>query len=479
MRSALGVLGRAPACRQAGLNAIRMTQDAKMLKQVLLLALIISIPLVTLVLAAAYHFSPAYLNNSFFGGFPALLTAFSSLCAVYCVCLMVLAFFLNDRNKALYAKNDAMAKNHTDVITQNKILSARVDLLSATREISLIITHEVDFQKILGKSLEIIAQMINSSFISIEHSESKGKVSDDKEEITIFLKDEISGRLVPQAQRRGSSTIFEDGLSVQSTDWRNVNESLEHSRLFFSADGEILDFTIPLMADRDTVGVLKAKVPAGANTSQENYIKHLQDNLMELARVLALAVKTPMLYNRAITDGLTGLYTKRHLFTELPVYMEISRRHDTKLSFVMFDIDHFKKVNDTYGHLTGDVVLKGVSETLKQTLRATSTAYRYGGEEIAIILPLTNKENAGVFAERLRKKIESQSFIAVASGETPQGPGGIRPEGRESNKKIKVTISLGVAEYNDAMTDFKELISQADTALYRAKQSGRNQTVII
>ena len=303
-----------------------------MLKQVLLLSLIIFIPLVTLVLAVVYHFSPAYLSNSFVGGFPALLTAFSSLCAVYCVCLIALVLFLNDRNKNLHAKNDAQAKGHEDAARENKTLAARVDLLSATREISLIITHEVDFQKILGKSLEIIAQMINPSVnsgVSLPNPSSfKGRVSDDREEITIFLKDEVSGRLSPQAQRKGTVIVFEDKLSGQ-LDWRNVNESLEHSRLFFSADGEMLDFTIPLVADRDTVGVLKARVPS--TQQQEDYIKHLQDNLMELARVLALAVKTPMLYNRAITDGLTGLYTKRHLFTELPVYMEISRRHDTKL----------------------------------------------------------------------------------------------------------------------------------------------------
>ncbi|MBI5778488.1 MAG: GGDEF domain-containing protein [Planctomycetes bacterium] len=436
-----------------------------MLKQLILVSLIIFIPLATLVLAAVYHFSPAYLNNSYFGGFPALLTAFSSLCAIYCVCLIALAFFINDRNKALSAKNQAAAKGHEDLARENKTLSAKVDLLSATREISLIITHEVDFQKILGKSLEIIAQMINPK--------------ESGSEITLFLKDEISGRLSPQAQRKGAAIVFEDDLSNQ-LDWRNVNESLEHSRLFFSADGEMLDFTIPLVADRDTVGVLKAKIPAGAVASYaesqpppvggnklrpdnfgEDYIKHMQDNLMELARVLALAVKTPMLYNRAITDGLTGLYTKRHLFNELPVYMEISRRHDTKLSFVMFDIDHFKKVNDTYGHLTGDAVLKGVSETLKATLRATSTAYRYGGEEIAIILPLSSRDDAKVFAERLRKKIESQSFAS------------------QSGQKLKVTISLGAAEYSPKMADFKELISQADTALYRAKQGGRNQTIVI
>lgn len=436
-----------------------------MLKQLTLSALTLSIPLTTLTLAGAYHFSPAYLDHSFTGGFPALLTAFSSLCAVYCFGLILLFFFINERNKTLDAKNRALENAQSELIAQSKNLAGKIDLLSATREISLIITHEVDFRKILSKALEIISQSINSSFES--------RPGDGRSEITIFLKDEISGRLKAsakyetpphqedvQVQLKNSAITFDESLP-ERLDWRNVNESLEHSRLFFSADGEMLDFTIPLMADHDAVGVLKVKIPAWASANRqqtENDIKRLQDNLTELARVLALAVKTPMLYNRAITDGLTGLYTKRHLLTELSVYLEISRRHATKLSFVMIDIDHFKQVNDTHGHLTGDSVLKAVSETLQKTLRATSTAYRYGGEEIAVILPLSSRQDARTFAERLRKKIETQHFTSP------------------SGHKFKVTISLGVAEYDRSMPDFKELISRADTALYRAKQSGRNQT---
>ena len=194
---------------------------------------------------------------------------------------------------------------------------------------------------------------------------------------------------------------------------------------------------------------------------------------MELARVLALAVKTPMLYNRAVTDSLISLYSKRHFFNELPIYMEISKRYRTNLSLVIFDIDHFKNVNDTYGHPAGDMVLKEIASVLKQTLKATSTAYRYGGEEIAIILPQTSKSQAETFAERLRKKIENNPFILSAGQE------------------IKITISLGVAEYKPAaahtgephpsgrdVQDFKEFISKADKALYRAKQKGRNQTVV-
>ncbi|MDI6787463.1 MAG: diguanylate cyclase, partial [Planctomycetota bacterium] len=327
-----------------------------MLKQALIILLIILIPLLTLIFATIYHFSPSYLNHTFMGGFPALLTAFSSLCAIYCICLVVLFFVVNQSNKSLWIKNVSHQKSQEDIIRQNKILSSRVDLLSATREISLIITHEVDFRTILTKSLEIISYFITSSLTT--------KISDEKESITIFLKDEISGRLTPQAQRKSIEVIFEDELTSTMVDWRNVNESLEHSRLFFSADGEVMDFTIPLVADRETIGVLKVKTLLDKQEKEE-VIKHLQDNLLELARVLALAVKTPLLYNRAITDGLTALYTKRHLFTELPLYIEISKRHGIPLSVVMFDIDHFKNINDTYGHLTGDMVLKDISSILR------------------------------------------------------------------------------------------------------------------
>ena len=167
------------------------------------------------------------------------------------------------------------------------------------------------------------------------------------------------------------------------------------------------------------------------------------------------------IYRMTIIDGLTGAHNKRYFLEFLEREIARCSRYGRPLSLLIFDIDHFKKINDTHGHLTGDTVLKGVSETLKQTLRATSTAYRYGGEEIAIILPLSSREDARTFAERLRKKIEAQSFTS------------------ETGQKLKVTVSLGAAEYGNEMTDFKELISQADTALYRAKQSGRNQTVVI
>lgn len=439
MRSALGVVR---------LDAGRKTQDAKMLKQIFIIILLVVIPLITILLWLLYFLSAGKAMDSLLT--PLVLLAF--LNAVYSVGLVITVFILKDSNEALKTKIAVSDKNQEEFFSQNKMLSSRIDLLSATREISLILTHDVDFQTIVGKSLEVIAHFLPVS--------SDNKSDDERSEIAIFLKDEVSGNLIPQAQRKGNKTIFEEELTNQTIDWRNVNEALEHNRLFIIASGDTIDFTIPLMADHESVGALKIKTIRSGNQKEED-IQHLQDNLMELARVLALAVKTPMLYNRAVTDSLISLYTKRHFFNELPIYMEISKRYRTDLSLVIFDIDHFKNVNDTYGHPAGDRVLKEIASVLKQTLRATSTAYRYGGEEIAIILPQTSKTQAETFAERLRKKIETKPFILSAGQE------------------IKITISLGVAEYKPADgNDFKELISKADKALYRAKQKGRNQTVV-
>jgi len=420
-----------------------------MLKQVIIIILLIAIPLITIIFWLLYQ---SRITDKSINSLMSPLVLLVLINAVYSVCLVVLVCYFTYSNKLL--KNDLtlLNKNQEEFFSQNKMFSSRIDLLSATREISLILTHDVDFQNIVGKSLEIITNFLPTS--------PDGKSGDERGQITIFLKDEVSGNLVPQAQRKGNNTVFEEELINQTIDWRNVAEALEHNRLFITADGNTIDFTIPLMADREAVGVLKIKTIRSGSQKEED-IKHLQDNLMELARVLALAVKTPMLYNRAVTDSLTSLYSKRHFFNELPIYMEISKRHQTDLSMVMFDIDHFKNVNDTYGHPAGDVVLKEVASALKQTLRAASTAYRYGGEEIAIILPETSKSQAGLFAERLRKKIETKPFI-LSSGE-----------------KIKITISLGVAQYEPGNEhDFKELISKTDKALYKAKQNGRNQTVV-
>ena len=125
----------------------------------------------------------------------------------------------------------------------------------------------------------------------------------------------------------------------------------------------------------------------------------------------------------------------------------------------MFDIDHFKKVNDTYGHQAGDEVIRQTSSTLRNSIRTTDVAGRYGGEEFGVILIDTNAEQSQYLAERLRKKIAALTV------------------GFEQHE-IKFTISLGIAEVDAAMSDHAAWINASDQALYQAKHGGRNQSVI-
>lgn len=425
-----------------------------MLRKLLFILLISGVPLATIILVTVYHVSPTYQDVHFFRTFPPLLSSFASLSALYALCLLVLFYLVNANNKSLKDKLQQSENANQETIRQNKELQRQIDVLSAIREASLVLTQDVDFQTIIKKVLNIAYQLscpICSSYA---------------DEITLFVKDEVSGKLMPLAQRKSDKIIFEEELEPKSVDWRNVKETLEYSRVFFASDGEIHDFTLPLIADRETVGVLKVKTSIiaaegeGGRDHIEQRIKELQDYLTAFSSILSLSIKTPLLYSKSITDGLTGLYTKRHLLNELPLYFEIAARHIEPFSMLMFDVDHFKRINDTHGHLTGDTALKEVANLLQQTTRKTSSAYRYGGEEFAVILPGSSKEESFAFAERLRKKIENHTF-STANGE-----------------KIQVTISCGVSEYEKSMRDFKDIIIKADSALYQAKENGRNQSVM-
>jgi diguanylate cyclase (GGDEF)-like protein len=139
--------------------------------------------------------------------------------------------------------------------------------------------------------------------------------------------------------------------------------------------------------------------------------------------------------------------------------MQRSQRKGSPLSFVIMDIDHFKRVNDQFGHQQGDVVLTTVARLAKQDLRSYDAAARYGGEEFVLILPETPHEGALLVAERLRGMIQQQTF----------------PEPLE---ELRVTISMGVSTFpGEGVTTIDNLISTADEALYRAKEGGRNRVV--
>jgi len=164
---------------------------------------------------------------------------------------------------------------------------------------------------------------------------------------------------------------------------------------------------------------------------------------------------------QAVTDELTGLFNHRRFQEVITQEVERARRYKQEMGLIMLDLDNFKRVNDTYGHMQGDLVLREVARVLRQSSREIDEPARYGGEEMAVALPQTDLEGAYRFAERVRRRIEALDLPLL-----------------EGDGTLKVTASFGAASLVNASGDGKDaLVAAADAALYRAKRSGKNRTV--
>ncbi len=163
------------------------------------------------------------------------------------------------------------------------------------------------------------------------------------------------------------------------------------------------------------------------------------------------------MYEAALYDSLTKAFNKKHLLERLPAELAYAKRHNSPLSMLMFDVDHFKKVNDNFGHVAGDYVLARLGKLTQSAIRTEDIFARYGGEEFAIVSRGVDLAKAGMFAERLRLLVETTEFD-------------------HDGTRIPVTISIGVAALPEIMVnEALELIAAADSALYIAKRSGRNR----
>ena len=169
-----------------------------------------------------------------------------------------------------------------------------------------------------------------------------------------------------------------------------------------------------------------------------------------------LAEETEKLTDRVNRDSLTGLYNKRYIAEQLDYHMELSKRSGNPMAVIMMDIDYFKKINDIYGHVCGDHVLKEVAEILSEKSRSINIVGRYGGEEFIILGPIGSEKSSVYLAERLRVLVEKRKFSC-------------------DGKNFNITISAGVAVWNPEIKSADALVKMADNALYTAKRSGRNQ----
>ncbi|MBF0376148.1 MAG: diguanylate cyclase [Desulfamplus sp.] len=154
-------------------------------------------------------------------------------------------------------------------------------------------------------------------------------------------------------------------------------------------------------------------------------------------------------------DGLTAIFNREYVEKQIEYEFCKAKRYGSMFSIILFDIDRFKNVNDTFGHIAGDEVLRNTASTIKSQLRSSDVFGRYGGEEFIILLPETNLENTAFLSQRIRHNIEKMITIY-------------------ENLEIKITISIGVVQFRPDIKDYLQMVHEADIALYHSKQNGRN-----
>ena len=215
--------------------------------------------------------------------------------------------------------------------------------------------------------------------------------------------------------------------------------------------------TFPLNADGQTVGVLGLELGSRGITAREWRM------LNAVAGVLGRALKTSEAFEAmreaTLVDPLTGCATRAEGMRRFEAELRRAERSKTSVAVLMIDLDHFKSINDRYGHNTGDAVLSAVGETLLGTLRASDIRSRWGGEEFLVVLPESTIERASSAAEALRQRIASTT---VSDG----------------SHTVRVTTSIGITIARPGETDIPRLLGRADTALYQAKSDGRNRVMI-
>ena len=288
------------------------------------------------------------------------------------------------------------------------------------------------------------------------------------DKVAIFLNSDIDGDEFALYVSRG--WIFESNLKIESES-KLINYLYSHYNIIDYDKAKELMLSDPLSKDiyekfePEIIIPLKSKISIngiiflGKKIMKTPYSAQNLQFLERMAKFASIAVENSRLYRMATLDRMTGLHVHHYFQERLLEEIKRAERSNVPLTLVMADLDHFKSINDEYGHHQGDIILKGTAKIIHQNIRGFDIASRYGGEEFAIILTQTEINEAFIIAERLRKKVESEIY----SNEI---------------EDIRVTISIGLAQYDSKKDESGiDLIKKADSALYLAKRRGRNMTI--
>ncbi|MDP1704150.1 MAG: diguanylate cyclase [Sulfurimicrobium sp.] len=342
----------------------------------------------------------------------------------------------------------------TYIHDRQKNINLKMSQLAALNQVAAALTSSLSLREVLDEvmSCAIAFTLSRASCIAF-YDQNEGLF---KEWVTQGLSEHFISRM---AFRRGglADKAFTSGDSVLSNDLPGTRHQLSH----LTREEGIRSFVcLPLTFQDQPLGVLYVY-----RDDRDDFHQDEIELLSTFANLAAGAINNARQHARmtdlASMDGLTGLYNRRTFDERLSIEAVRCRRYQNRYAMLMLDVDHFKRVNDAYGHPAGDAVLRFLAELLRCQIRTTvDMAARFGGEEFAILLPETDKLGAYCVAERIRRAVE-ESRIPLPNG-----------------KSIGVTVSIGVCGHPDCGHSTDEMIANADKVLYRAKQEGRNCTMV-
>jgi len=286
-----------------------------------------------------------------------------------------------------------------------------------------------------------------------------------KEDLHLFLYQEEScppsfSQEVVKNMVKVFSILGEESIEVDRMVVQVEKRKLRPKQMMMDSKATLKSYlTLPLTVEGEILGCISLNSDQ-PNAFDAQDLQFLSVIGYQMAATLKHFQRFSSIQNIAIYDTLTGLYNRRYFEERLGIDAQKSFYSGTSLSLVMVDIDHFKKINDTFGHTEGDQILHKISSLLKTSVRKKDTVARYGGEEFIIILPEAGLEESFIIAERIRRLVENTSFEA-------------------GQAQINLTLSLGISNFPSHRAKSKEeLVKMADQALYDAKRGGRNKVCI-
>lgn len=333
--------------------------------------------------------------------------------------------------KSLLPLMEVFSKSIPDLAKQSQNYLSVISELNLVRKLSNVLGTSLDLDSVIRAIMSFFVDSFKLSNCSITLFNEERKYSFNETDTN------VEGTLINVVKQTNHLVDIRD---ASKSYWINGYK------------GAIL--AVPLRVSNKTIGVISL------------YSENPIDNLglfSTLAEQISLGIMNALNYRHvseeSVTDRLTGLYNRGNFNLTITKELARSSRLGKPISLIILDIDNFKKLNDSCGHLKGDQVLRDVANIVKDNIRTMDTAFRYGGEEFILLLPETNSPEATKISERVRKAVESHNFIA---SEKHDG---------------KLTISLGLVTCANSKTSPEKLVKEADICLYRAKNSGKNKSI--